>query len=152
MFSSETYSLEDCLYYKTTEYSGTNMTTLNITMPSTFKLEFDFKPTSRSSASSYVEVGTSTTNCLVIGQITSSGTHGIWVRVNNNYSSTNPAPTSSVLSTDNHVTFTFDGTDCSYTCNSETVTCSKPSYDLEKLLRVAPYTNNKLKNIKIKPL
>jgi hypothetical protein len=73
----ETYAIEDCWYYSTTEYTGTSVSTLDISLPSTFSVDFDIKPTSRSSASSYVEIGASTTNCLVVGQITSGGVNGI---------------------------------------------------------------------------
>ena len=148
----EIYEVQDCWYYNTTEYSSNSPTTLNISLPSTYTVDFDIKPTSRSSASSYVEIGTNTNNCLVIGQITSGGVSGIWVRTNNSYSSTNPVTSNTVLNDWNSVHFEFDGTTCTYTLNGETVTCSKPSYDLATLLRVYPQSNNHLKNIKVKAL
>ena len=145
-FVSETYTLHDYYWYGNTEYSS--LTTLNKTLPSAFKVSFEFQPTSRSNASSYIEIGASTTNCFVIGQITSGGLCGVWERVNNNYSTTNPFSSNSTLNDWQEIVFTFDGTDWTCTLNGETITNSLDvSYSLETLLRAYPTSNNHLRNI-----
>lgn len=144
----KTYEVHDYWWYSDSEY--TSLTALNEILPSAFKVSFEFKPTSRSNASSYVEIGTSTTNCFVIGQITSGGLCGVWERVNNNYSTTTPFPTNSTLSTWQEIAFSFDGTDWTCTLNGETITGTLDvSYTLSNLLRAYPTPNNYIRNIHV---
>ena len=151
MSLQETYTIEDLVYYNTNEYSS--QSSLNISLPSTFTIEFDVKPTSRTSASAFVGLGTSTTNQLIVGQMTSAGSCGVRNRTNNSYTTQQAFTTSSTLNSDNHFKLTFDGTDWIAYYGSETLTNSKPSaYDLSKLVEVYPTSNCKLKNIKIKAL
>ena len=148
IISSETCTIHDYYWYSDTEYSS--LTSLNKTLPSAFKVSFEFKPTLRSNASSYVEIGASTTNCFVIGQITSGGLCGVWERVNNNYSITNPFATNSTLNDWQEIVFSFDGTDWTCTLNGETLTNSLDvSYSLETLLRAYPISNNHLRSIRV---
>ena len=147
----EIFVLEDLVYYNTNEYSS--QASLNISLPSTFTIEFDVKPTSRTNASAFVGLGTSTTNELIVGQMTSAGSCGVRNRTNNSYTTQQAFTTSSTLNSDNHFKLTFDGTDWIAYYGSETLTNSKPSaYDLSKLVEVYPTLNCKLKNIKVKAL
>ena len=147
---TQTYTIEDVVYYNTNEYSS--QASLNISLPSAFAIEFDVKPTSRTNASAFVGLGTSTTNELIIGQMTSAGSCGVRNRTNNSYTTQQSFTTSSTLNSDNHFKLTFDGSDWIAYYGSETLTNSKPSYDLSKLVEVYPTSNCKLKNIKIKAL
>lgn len=152
IFLQETYSIQDCTYYDTTTY--TSDTSKDITLPSTFKLEFDLYPKTRSTtsggASHYVKCSrTNSASDIWFGQGTSGGSHGIMVRPSiNNWVTSN-----TTLNTDNHVTVTYNGTDVVYTCNSESKTVSN-STAFNKLYGVAIGNSNNcvLKNIKIKPL
>ena len=149
---SETYSIEDCKYYSTTEYKqNTDGITLDISLPSTFKLEFDIKPTSRSTSGygsgCYLRIGTTSSTGVWAGQLTSAGKHGLMPKPSG---TTQYCTSYTVLSTDNHITIVFDGSTASYTCNDESVSLSASS--LTKINGVVPTANNGLKNIKIKPL
>jgi hypothetical protein len=125
---------------------------LNKSLPSAFQIEFDIKPTSRSSASSYIEIGDSTTNCLLIGAMVSGGGNGVWNRTNNNYVTQQSVTSNTTLNSDNHITFIAQNGNWSYELNSETLTGSIPSYGVDTFLRVYPTSNNKLKNIIVKKL
>lgn len=147
--SSEIY-VEDCTYYSTTEYSTT--ASLNISLPSTFKLSFAFKPSDRSTSSggnsAYVRMGTSSTTGIWVGQGTSSGNHGIMVRPSTN----NWCSTVSQTATWNEVECTFDGSTLTYTCNEESVTTSTSITTLDRINGAAPTSKCHLKELKIKPL
>ncbi|MBR3214273.1 MAG: Ig-like domain repeat protein [Methanosphaera sp.] len=149
---SETYSIEDCKYYSTTEYKqNTDGITLDISLPSTFKLEYDIKPTSRSTSGygsgCYLRIGADSNSGVWAGQLTSAGKHGLMPKPSG---TTQYCTSNTVLSTDNHITIVFDGSTASYTCNDESVSLSASS--LTKINGVVPTANNGLKNIKIKPL
>ena len=149
IISSEIY-VEDCTYYSTTEYSSTS--SLNITLPSTFKLTFAFNPTDRSTSSggnsAYVRMGTSSTTGIWVGQGASNGNHGIMVRPSTNYW----CNTVSNTGTWNSVECTFDGSTLLYKCNGESVSTSTSSSILSKINGVAPTSKAHLKEIKVKPL
>jgi hypothetical protein len=148
----ETYSLEDFSYYSTTEYKqNTDGITLDIALPSTFKLEFDIKPTSRSTSGygsgCYLRLGANSNSGVWAGQLTSAGKHGLMPKPSG---TTQYCTSNTVLSEDNHITVVFDGTTVTYTCNDETVSVS--ASNLSKINGVVPTANNGLRNIKIKPL
>ena len=149
---TETYSIEDCKYYSTTEYKeNTEGIPLDIALPSTFKLEYDIKPTSRSTSSwgsaCYLRIGADSNNGVWAGQLTSAGKHGLMPKPSG---TTQYCTSNTVLNEDNHIVITFNGTTTTYTCNGESVSLS--TSNLTKLNGVAPTGNNGLKNIKIKPL
>lgn len=150
MFLQETYSIEDTVYYDTKTY--TSDTSLDISLPSTFKLEFDLYPKSRSTSSGgvshYLKLSrTSSQSDIWVGQGTSGGSHGIMVRPStNNWVSSN-----TVLNTENHVVVTYNGSVVSYTCNNESKTVSN-TVAFNKLYGVSSTTNGNVKNIKLKPL
>lgn len=150
MFVSETYELEDWYWYSIEEYStpSDSGTPIDISLPSTFKLEFDIVPTSRSTTSwgstSYLRIGTDSNNGLWIGQLTSGGRHGIMPKPNG---TTQYCTNNTILNTDNHIIFTFDGETGTYICNNESV--SVPISSIPKIISVTPTHNNPLKNIKV---
>ncbi len=152
MFVSETYAIEDCSYYSTTEYKqNTDGITLNIALPSTFKLEYDITPTSRSTSGwgsgSYLRIGADSNSGVWAGQLTSAGKHGLMPKPSG---TTQFCTSNTVLNTANHITVVYDGSTVSYTCNNETVTLS--ASNLSKINGIVPTMNNGLKNIKVKPL
>lgn len=149
---SEIYEVEDCSYYSTTEYKqNTDGITSNIALPSTFKLEYDITPTSRSTSergsSSYLRIGADSNSGVWAGQLTSAGKHGLMPKPSG---TTQYCTSNTVLNTANHITVVYDGSTVSYTCNNETVTLS--ASNLSKINAVVPTVNNGLKNIKVKPL
>ena len=152
MSLQETYSLEDCSYYSTTEYKqNTSGITLDIALPSTFQLEFDIKPTSRSTSGygsgCYLRIGADSNSGVWAGQLTSAGKHGLMPKPSG---TTQYCTSNTVLSEDNHITVVFDGTTVTYTCNGESVSVS--ASNLSKINGVVPTANNGLKYIKIKPM
>lgn len=92
-------------------------------------------------------MGATSSSGVWAGQLTSAGKHGLMPKPS---STTQYCASNTVLSTDNHIVLTFDGTTASYTCNGESVSLSASS--LTKINGVVPTANNGLKNIKIKPL
>lgn len=151
MFLQETFAIEDLVFYDTTDYSSQH--TFNVSLPSKFSIEFDVKPTSRTNASAFVGIGTSTTNELIVGQMTSVGGTGARNRTNNSYITQQSFTATSTLNEYNHFKLVFDGSDWTAYYGNETLTNSKPSaYDLSKLVECYPTSNCHLKNIKIKAL
>ena len=147
---SDTVTVEDCTYYSTTEYSSTS--SLDISLPSTFKLSFAFKPSDRTTSSggnsAYVRMGTSSTRGIWVGQGASSGNHGIMVRPSTNTWCSSVSETA----TWNEVECTFDGSTLLYTCNNESVSTSTSISTLSKINGAAPTSKCHLKEIKVKPL
>ena len=143
----DTYTIMDYWYNGSTEYSSE--TSLDITLPSAFKLSFAFKPTDRTTSgggnSTYLRMGSSSTTGIWVGQGTSGGSHGIMVRPSTNLWCT----TSSQTATWNDVECTFDGTVLTYTCNNESVNTSTTSSVLTKVNGVVPTSKAHLKDIKI---
>ena len=147
MFVSETYSIMDYWYNGTTEYSSE--TTLNVSLPSAFKLTFDFKPTDRGTSgggnSTYVRMGSSSTTGIWVGQGTSSGNHGIMVRPSTNTWCSSLSQTG----TWNSVECTFDGSTLTYNCNNESVTTTTTSDVLTKINGVVVTRKAHVRNIKV---
>lgn len=153
MILIQTYSIEDCTYYSTTEYNSES--SLSIDLPSApFSIEFDIKPTSRSTSgagsSGYLAFGESwaTNKTFRFGQFTSAGRCAIDIYGGTASYFTND----SVLNTDNHFKFSFDGTNYVAEYSNEQKTGAKGSFNVVKIVRGMPTSNNHLKNIKIKPL
>ena len=148
--SSETYSLEDCTYYSTTQYSDPGAT-LNIALPSHFSLEYIIKQTDSSKSVPYLDIGDTTNNRMLVGQYARAGGNGLIVYKS---SSTTYAYTSNpTLNQDNTVHFTYDGTDYTYWLNDLTpMTVSDKGVTLTKLIHIEAAWGGYLKNIKIKPL
>lgn len=148
---SDETQITDYWYCSNTIYSTDDYATVNINLPSTFKLEFDLTPTSRSTSgwgsSSYIRIGVDENTGIWVGQLTSAGKHGIIPKP----SGTSQYCTSNtILNTDNHVTITYNGTTATYTCNNESVTVT--ASNLSKIIMVATTVNNHLKNIKVTKL
>ena len=145
--SSETYSIMDYWYNGTTEYSSE--TTLNVSLPSAFKLTFDFKPTDRSTSSggnsTYIRLGESSSTGIWVGQGTSGGYHGLMVRPSTNHWC-NSLSNTGVW---NSVECTFDGSTLTYTCNNESVSVTTTSSTLSKINGVVPTSKAHLRNIRV---
>ena len=147
---SETYDIEDCTYYKTTQYTSSSVT-LNIPLPSHFSLEYVMKQTDSNNSAPYLDIGASSNNRMLVGQYARAGTNGLIVYKSSstNYSySSNPT-----FNQENTVHFTYDGTDYTYWLNSLTpMTVSDKGVTLSKLIHIEGGNGGYLKNIKIKPL
>lgn len=147
-FVSKTYEIQDCNYADNNTY--TSEVSKNISLPSTFKLEFDLYPKSRSTNSGgvahYIKMTRTGTTDIWVGQGTSSGSHGIMVRPSTNYWCTSLTS----LNTENHVVVTYDGTTLTYTCNNESKSVSTTS--LSTISGLASTSNGNIKNVKVKPL
>lgn len=148
MIQSEIYRVEDCIYYL--ESASSNEISLDVSLPSTFKLEFTMNSPSRSSTgggqSAYIRLGETSSSGVWVGQGNSAGNHGIMVRPSTN----KWCPTATVLNTDNNAVVTFDGSTLVYTCNNETVSTSTTNQS--KMNAVIGTNNHRLKNVKLKPL
>ena len=149
-YSDET-QVTDYWYYSHAEYQTNDYTSINIELPTIFKLEFDITPTTRSTSGwgsgSYLRVGTNDNTGIWIGQLTSGGRHGIMPKPSG---TTQYCQSDTVLNADNHIILTYNGTTAVYTCNNESVTVNVSN--LTKLVTVASTINNHLKNIKVTKL
>ena len=145
---TKNYTIEDCNCYSATEYSSERP--MLIPLPNQFKLEFDIKPTNRSTSSDgnngYIRIGEDSNNGVWVGQMTSGGYHGI---ISKPSSTATYCPTITNLDW-NHIIVIFDGETVSYTCNNETVTTS--ASNLTKINGLVTTSYEHLKNIKVKPL
>ena len=147
---TKTYSLEDCLYYKTTQYT-TSSVTLNIPLPSHFSLEYVIKQTDSNKSVPYLDIGASSNNRILVGQYAKAGTNGLitYTGSQTNY----PYSSNPTVNQDNTVHFTYDGTDYNYWLNSLTpMTVPDKGITLSKLIHIEGGQGAYLKNIKIKPL
>ena len=154
MFSSETYTIEDCLKYNSNTYSAND--TFNYTLPSTFKIEIDFLISTVSNNSAYLRVGESTSRTLLVGKVGS--TDSVWkttVRTSSTGSGDVPYTGNSISTSSSFQTktITFDGTTFSFEGTSVT---NFNGVSLDKLVDFGTWksgtTSGQIKNIKIKPL
>lgn len=148
----ETYSLEDCTYYKTTQYTSSSVA-LNIPLPSHFSLEYVLKQTDSNKSVPYLDIGASSNNRMLVGQYARAGTNGLitYTGSQTNY----PYSTNPTVNQENTIHFTYDGTNYTYWLNSLTpMTVSDKGVTLSKLIHIESggSSSNYLKNIKIKPL
>ena len=152
MFLQETYSLEDCSYYRTTSYTNST-TTLNIPLPSHFTLEYALKQVQTNGAVPYLDIGDSTNNRMLVGQYARAGANGLIIYKSS--STTHAYGTNPTVNADNTIWFKYDGTKYYYKLNDGTVMeVADADVTLTKLIHVqgGDGTSNYLKNIKIKPL
>ena len=152
MFSSETYSLEDCTYYKTTQYT-TSSVTLNIPLPSHFSLEYVLKQGATNSGMPYLDIGDSSSDRMLVGQYARAGGNGLIIYKPS--STTYAYGTNPTTNQENTIYFTYDGTNYSYSLNNGTaLVVTDKGVTLSKLIHIegGGSSSNYLKNIKIKPL
>ena len=147
--SSNTITVEDCIYYNATQYTTTS-TTLNIPLPNHFSLEYVLKQTNSSQSAPYLDIGDSTNNRMLIGQYARAGTNGLitYLSTTTNY----PYSSNPTLNQENTIHFTYDGTDYTYWLNDLTpMTVSDKGVTLSKLIHIEGGYGGYLKDIKIKP-
>ena len=148
---SETYSLEDCTYYNPTQSSGTK--TFNVPLPSTFTLTYILKQGASNYSSPYLDIGDSTNNRMLVGQYARAGGNGLIVYKTS--STTYAYSTNIPTNQENIISFTYDGTNYSYSLNNGTpLVVEDKGVTLTKLIHQEGATtqSNYIKNIKIKPL
>ena len=147
---TETYTIEDCLYYNTTTYT-TSDANLNVTLPNgAFTVEYDSIPYNRNASAPYLTIGRDTNDRILIGQYARAGTNGLILYTE---SQTNkPLPNNSTLNTINHYTFTYNGTDYTIDRDGENMTVTGVGIHLDKILIVMGGDGGELENIKLKPL
>ena len=147
----EIFVIEDCTYYNPNQVSGSR--TFNVSLPSTFTLEYVLKQGNSSYSSPYIDIGDSTNNRMLIGQYTRAGLNGLIVYKS---SSTNYQYSTNIpVGQENLISFSYDGTDYTYSLNNGTpMVVSDKGITLSKLMHQegANTTSNYIKDIKIKPL
>ena len=150
IFFIETYSIEDCSKYDSTNYTSSR--NIDINLPTTpLAVEFKIKPTARSSSASNIKLGESSSNYVEIGQSGSDGTLYLQVFLNGTRTYVQglntKAPTTEYIT----VKYTYEnGVHRLYGLNNEST-----SYNQQMTMNSAFYmgiSNNNLKELKIKPL
>ena len=133
--------------------SGSQTSSLDYTLPSTFKIEFDYKLTSLNGVnSSLIWIGESSSKALLLGRISGNDTtYQVWAR---NISDLKTIGQSITASNDwQTLTLTYDGSKVTF--NGAEVT-NFNGVSLNKLVQLTGYheTSNQgiIRNIKIKPL
>ena len=148
---TQTYELEDCTYYSTTEYSGTSGATLNIPLPNHFTLEYILKQTNTSSSVPYLDIGNASNDRMLVGQYARAGSNGLIVYKSS--STTHAYGTNTTPNQDNTIWFKWDGTKYYYKLNTGNVMeVSNANVTLSKLIHIEAGIGGSLRNIKIKPL
>lgn len=148
---SDPYSIEDCNYYSTTQYS-TSSASLNISLPSApFSLEYVLKQTNSNASVPYIDIGASSNNRMLVGQYARAGTNGLitYTPSQTNY----PYTSNPILNQDNIVHFIYDGSDYTYWLNDlSPMTVSDKGITLSKIIHSESGSGGYIKNIKVKPL
>ena len=150
---SETYSIEDCTRYVTTEYS--TIETPNWSLPnSDFKLEFELYPKSRSSCFPQIGIGTNTSNLIYIGQGNQDGRCSFIYKVNGTNTEVWNTKSITTQNSWNTIEYSFVNGEHTFKAVGETHTSSATGITLSKVVQIYNHTNNssKIRNIKIKPL
>ena len=147
--------MEDCVKYIQTTYSTDGQHSINATLPSTFKVEYEEYVTQTSSNSVYMGIGESTSRAILFGKVLSADSiHSARVRISSSGSG-DVNYTGSTITLDGwHPLFaSFDGT--TFNFNNEISITSFNGVSLSKITHVgiSKYVNSGgIRNIKIKPL
>ena len=145
----ETYELEDCTCYDTTEYN--TQQSKDISLPSDFEINIDLMATSSSDSYPQVYIGTElNTNHISFGQM-SQQKQGMEFKKNN--SRLTLLLTNGSQSANNwyNVTLKKQGDDYTFLWGNETLSYTNSSISADKLFLIY-LPNGKSKNLKIKPL
>lgn len=151
---TETYAFEDCYAYDLGTYSSNH--TYNISLPETFKIEFDLLITQTSNNSCMIRIGESESKALICGKV-GSGDSIYKILARKSSDGTGDITTtgeSIVVSNDwQSNTITFDGTTFTYRDMSIT---DFNTISLDKLVSFSTWksgtTSGQIKNVKIKAL
>lgn len=148
---SETYSIEDCLKYDTTTYSGgssINLVNLNYTLPDTDVIvECDSKIEATSNMNLIVRLGTNGNNFVWFG-LAASANYKLQVYENSTYKQQLQSNSTQTVNTWTTLSATVENGKVKFKDLTQTYTTS---FNLEKLLAVAMQKSS-IRNIKIKPL
>ena len=157
MFSSETYSIEDCLktYMGTflNHNDDTSTKTLGYTLPSNWKIECDFLFTQSSNNSLFFRIGVSDSKALLVGRVGSNATnYQVYAR-----NGTDSITTGSAITISNDwqpIVMSYNGT--SFNFNNDITVTNFNGVTLNTLLNVLSWkshnTSGQVRNIKVKPL
>lgn len=160
---TETFVVEDCIRYDSNSYLGdagtsTKTVTLNYALPSTFKLEYEYKLTSLSGAnSSLLWIGESNSRAILMNRISGNDTiYKVWVRTSSTGSGDLKHDGSSItVSNDFQKLFcTYDGS--TFNFNDDVTVTNLNGVSLSKIVQLtgSHQTSQQgiIRNIKIKPL
>ena len=139
---SETYALQDCTYYNPNSISST--TTLNIQLPSDF--EISYKITGATGRTVWLELGDSSSNSGLIGQIGSAGITSFRCG-GSDYTNTNV-----VANQETVFTAIKNGSDYSFSKNNNIITFTDSTTIHQLLKRVVMNATYPVRELKVKPL
>lgn len=152
MFLTKTFAIEDCHYYNNTVYQNTTTpVTLDKTLPNgAFTLEYDAMQTTRDNSASYLDIGRSSNDRILVGQWARAGANGLILYTGSQ--ANHPLPNNTTLNVWNHFTFTYDGSDYKIDRDGENITVTGVGIHLDKIIHIENGYAGKIKNIKVKPL
>ena len=137
----QTYEVQDCLRYNSSEYSSTSVLDWNV--PSQFKMSFILNSNSATSSNTAFFRFNSSSASLFLGK-TGSG-----VRSMNLYNGSDHVLHQIPASTDKEYTLLYDNGSATLTDGTDTISVS---ISITNIYQINCSTNGKIKQIKIKPL
>ena len=159
MSVTKTYVVEDCLktymstYFNEYRADNTDRATFNLTLPSTFKIEYELLITQSTKNSSFLIIGETASKGLLVGKVGSGDS--VWKIYARN--GTDVITTGSNIPVGNDwipITLSFDGT--TFNFNNDISVTNFNGISLNSLVQALSYkngsTSGQLRNIKIKPL
>lgn len=118
-------------------------------MPSApFLVSFIIRPSSSSSNNAYLQIGSDTNNCILLGTVGNGKQYNLLVRKNNSYATDIKNGTISA-NTDNECILKYENN--TLNVNNGLLTASDEGLTLSTLINCI-INSNSIKNIKIKPL
>lgn len=116
-----------------------------------FKVEYDGLQITRDNSASYIDVGRSSNDRILIGQWIRTGLNGI-ICYTSSGQTNHQLPSNTSLNTWHHFTFTYDGTDYKIDRDGESLNITGVGIHLDKIIHIERGGGGKLKNIRVKPL
>lgn len=148
----QTGTIEDVFYYDTNVYTSSQTLNIPSNISTNFKLEFDvYIPNTSQSNSAWVQIGSNSSNCLLIGNTGSNANLGIYVRYNGSTSQSsyqeNYIPVGEWVS----ISYTYQNGEQTITCGSNSVSLSNTSIT-GRTYGGLNISRNQIRNIKFRVL
>lgn len=149
--AENTVQIQDVFYYN--PQSITTTTILSISnFPTNFRASFKIKRASGGSSGAWLEVGQNVDNCILLGNTSSEGSFGIFIRQNGSYTAQKMSNNEVLIrNTETLIEYSLNNGVHTIKANNITVTFSNSSITARNYIR-AFILNNMIKELKIHEL